>query len=76
MPKSALVTGAAKRIGRVVALALAQRGWDVAVHYGQSEAEALALVREIRALGRQAVAVQADLADPRLLVEIMVTACK
>ena len=63
MPKSALVTGAAKRIGRVVALALAQRGWDVAVHYGQSEAEALALVREIRALGRQAVAVQADLAD-------------
>jgi NAD(P)-dependent dehydrogenase (short-subunit alcohol dehydrogenase family) len=63
MEKVALVTGAAKRIGRVIALALAKRGWDVAVHYGRSAAEAEALVREIQALGRRAAALQCDLAD-------------
>lgn len=61
--KVALVTGAARRIGRSIALALAQRGWDVAVHYGQSEAEAMATVRDIEALGRRAASVQCDLAD-------------
>ncbi|MES2932122.1 MAG: SDR family oxidoreductase [Pseudomonadota bacterium] len=60
--KVALVTGAAKRIGRAIALALAQRGWDVAVHYGSSAAEAEATVAEIRALGRRAIALQCDLA--------------
>lgn len=59
----ALVTGAAKRIGRVIALALARDGWDIAVHYGQSHEEALALVAEITALGRRAVALQCELAD-------------
>ena len=61
--KTALVTGGAKRIGRVIALELARRGWDVAVHYGQSAAEAHAVAQEIHQLGRQAAAVQADLAD-------------
>jgi NAD(P)-dependent dehydrogenase (short-subunit alcohol dehydrogenase family) len=61
--KVALVTGAAKRIGRTIALALAQRGWDVVVHYRQSGDAALATVREIEALGRRAAAVQCDLAD-------------
>lgn len=61
--KVALVTGAAKRIGRSVALALARRGWDVAVHYGHSEQEALATVREIEQLGRRALAIQCDLGD-------------
>jgi NAD(P)-dependent dehydrogenase (short-subunit alcohol dehydrogenase family) len=61
--KVALVTGAAKRIGRVIALALARQGWDIAVHYHRSEPEALATVREIEALGRRALAVQCDLAD-------------
>ncbi|MFL9878454.1 SDR family oxidoreductase [Herbaspirillum rhizosphaerae] len=59
----ALVTGAAKRIGRVIALALARDGWDIAVHYGQSRDEALAVVNEITALGRRAVALQCELAD-------------
>lgn len=59
----ALVTGAAKRIGRVIALALARDGWDIAVHYGQSRDDALTLVAEIQALGRRAVAVQCELAD-------------
>lgn len=61
--KVALVTGAARRIGRVIALALAQRGWDVIVHYGRSADEALATVRDIEALGRRAAAIQCDLAD-------------
>jgi len=61
--KVALVTGAAKRIGRVVALALAQRGWDIVVHYGRSADEANATVRYVEALGRRAVAMQCDLAD-------------
>lgn len=61
--KVALVTGGAKRIGRAIALALAQRGWDVAVHYRHSAAEAEATVREIQALGRRAAAVQCDLSD-------------
>lgn len=59
----ALVTGAAKRIGRVIALALAREGWDIAVHYGQSRDDALALVAEITALGRRAVALQCELSD-------------
>ena len=61
--KTALVTGAAKRIGRVIALALAERGWDVVVHYHLSREDALATVRAIEALGRRAAAVQCDLAD-------------
>jgi NAD(P)-dependent dehydrogenase (short-subunit alcohol dehydrogenase family) len=61
--KTALVTDGANLIGRQIALALAERGWDVVVHYGQSEADALAVVKEILALGRRAAAVQCDLAD-------------
>ena len=61
-PRAALVTGAAKRIGRSIALALAQDGWAIAVHYGQSSEAAEALVAEITANGGQAVALQADLA--------------
>ncbi|HYD81656.1 MAG TPA: SDR family oxidoreductase [Paucimonas sp.] len=61
--KVALVTGAAKRIGRAIALGLAKDGWDVAVHYGRSAAEAEATARDIEALGRRAAALQCDLAD-------------
>lgn len=60
---NALVTGGAKRLGRAMALYLAQRGFDVAVHYDRSEAAAHEVVDEIRALGRNAHAVQADLLD-------------
>ncbi|NUT61949.1 SDR family oxidoreductase [Herbaspirillum sp. C9C3] len=59
----ALVTGAARRIGRHIALALARAGWDVAVHYHRSREEADTLVREIEALGRRALAVQGELGD-------------
>jgi len=60
---AALVTGAGKRLGRAMALYLAGRGFDVAVHYASSGDEAAAVVAEIEALGRRAVAVQADLLD-------------
>jgi 3-oxoacyl-[acyl-carrier protein] reductase/pteridine reductase len=58
--KVALVTGAAKRIGRSVALRLATEGVDVVVNYRASKREADEVVAEIVAMGRRAVAVQAD----------------
>jgi NAD(P)-dependent dehydrogenase (short-subunit alcohol dehydrogenase family) len=61
--KRALVTGAGKRLGRAMALYLAERGYDVAVHYAHSAVEAEAVVREIVELGQHAVAVHADLLD-------------
>lgn len=61
--KTALVTGGARRIGRTIALALAQRGWDLVVHYRDSVAEAEETVVQIEALGRRAVAMRCDLSD-------------
>lgn len=58
----ALVTGAARRIGRTLSLALADAGFDIAVHYRTSKAEAEAVAAEVVARGRRAVALQADLA--------------
>ncbi|HEU4846529.1 MAG TPA: SDR family oxidoreductase [Burkholderiaceae bacterium] len=59
----ALVTGAGRRIGRAIALALARAGWDVAVHYRASQAEAREVAAAIEALGRRAVTLDCDLAD-------------
>ena len=61
--KAALVTGAADRLGRAMALSLANRGYAVAVHYNKSEAKALETVELARKSGAHAVAVQADLLD-------------
>ncbi|SOE65511.1 Pyridoxal phosphate biosynthetic protein PdxA [Burkholderia sp. D7] len=58
--RAVLVTGAARRIGRGLALGFAQRGWDVAVHYSESAREAGNVVRDIAGLGRRAVALAAD----------------
>jgi len=58
-----LVTGAARRLGRAMALDLAAHGFDVAVHYRSSEADANATVGELQALGAQAHAFRADLSD-------------
>jgi NAD(P)-dependent dehydrogenase (short-subunit alcohol dehydrogenase family) len=62
--QTALVTGAGRRIGRVIALALARAGADVVVNYLSSRAEALRTVREIEALGVRAMAVRADVSRP------------
>lgn len=59
----ALVTGAAHRLGRAMALYLAERGHDIAVHYNSSRDGAEAVVAEITAMGRRAVALPADLLD-------------
>lgn len=59
----ALVTGAGHRLGRAMAVYLAKRGHDVAVHFASSDSGAKQTVAEIEALGRRAVALQADLLD-------------
>jgi pteridine reductase len=64
----ALVTGAAKRVGRAVALRLAAAGFDVAFTYNRSQDAAQTLVEEIRADGRQAMAIAADFARPEVAV--------
>ncbi len=61
--KTALVTGAAKRIGRALALALAQNGVRVVVHYNQSDQDALAVCSEIQRLGVPAWPIKGDLLD-------------
>ena len=62
--KSALVTGASRGIGKAVAVRLATQGADVAFSYRGNEAAAAATAGEIEALGRRALAVQADVTDP------------
>lgn len=69
---AALVTGGAKRLGRAMALHLAERGLDVAVHYNGSADEAEEVAAAIRGMGRAAVTLQADLtveADMQGLVQ-------
>ena len=56
----ALITGAAKRIGRSIALRLAADGADIAINYKSSKADADAVVREIGELGRKAIAIEGD----------------
>jgi NAD(P)-dependent dehydrogenase (short-subunit alcohol dehydrogenase family) len=60
-PKTALVTGAARRIGRAIALDLAAQGFGIGVHYHRSPDAAEALVAAIKANGGRAVALRADL---------------
>lgn len=63
IPRVALVTGGARRLGRAIALALAHQGFDIAIHYGGSAKAAEETRRDIEALGRRAVVLQADLAE-------------
>ena len=61
--KTVLITGAARRLGRIFALACAHAGANVVIHHGHSDAEAETLRGEILALGRQAWIFQSDLSD-------------
>ena len=70
-PGAALVTGGGRRIGRAISLRLAQAGFDVAIHYRSDAEGAEDLAGEIRALGRRAAVLQADLsieAETRALI--------
>jgi NAD(P)-dependent dehydrogenase (short-subunit alcohol dehydrogenase family) len=62
--KFVLITGAARRIGRSIAQAVARSGSDVIVHYGHSQSEAESVRAEIETLGRKAILLQADLSQP------------
>lgn len=72
--RTALVTGAGRRIGRAIAHDLARQGWRVGVHYAASRQEAEAVVAEIKASGGAASALGADLADASA-AEILIADC-
>jgi NAD(P)-dependent dehydrogenase (short-subunit alcohol dehydrogenase family) len=61
--KIALITGAARRLGRAIALGMAADGWDIIVHYRASRDEALDTASEIEKLGQRAAVIDCDLAD-------------
>ncbi len=69
--RRALVTGGAVRVGRAVALALAEAGWDVAVHCRSSVDAAGEVAERIRGLGRSAAVVRGDLARPEQIPEVV-----
>jgi NAD(P)-dependent dehydrogenase (short-subunit alcohol dehydrogenase family) len=71
MPRAALVTGAGKRIGRTIALRLADTGWAIGVHYNSSSEAADSVVAEIRHAGGEAVALRADLADEAAVASLV-----
>ncbi|HEX6970655.1 MAG TPA: SDR family oxidoreductase [Limnochordia bacterium] len=64
MNRSALVTGGSGGIGRMIAETLCEKGFDVAVAYHRGRERAEAVLSRLRARGRRAVALQADVADP------------
>jgi len=72
--KGALVTGAARRIGRAIALGLSEDGWRVAVHHNASSHAADETVATIKKAGGHAVPMQADLSDPQACVQLIAAA--
>jgi NAD(P)-dependent dehydrogenase (short-subunit alcohol dehydrogenase family) len=65
---TALITGGAKRIGKVIALHLAKMGYDIVIHYNESEIEAKNLQQEIIKIGSKCNIIQADLLDTKQVV--------
>ncbi|MCZ6510738.1 MAG: SDR family oxidoreductase [Alphaproteobacteria bacterium] len=74
--RGALVTGAAQRIGRAIALGLADDGWHAVVHYHRSGEAAAETVAAIEGGGGQATAIAADLSDPAAAVRLVVAAAE
>lgn len=62
-PRTLLITGASRGIGAATALLAAQRGWDLALNYARDADSAEAVAQQVRALGRRAITVAADVAD-------------
>ena len=73
MPKTLLITGASRGIGAATALLAAQQGWQVAVNYAANSLAADAVVRQIRATGGVAIAVQADVGDEAQVLRLFET---
>jgi NAD(P)-dependent dehydrogenase (short-subunit alcohol dehydrogenase family) len=63
MTKTLLITGGSRGIGAAAAVLAAQRGWDVAINYTRDAAAAQRVAEQVRALGRRALVIQADVAD-------------
>lgn len=72
----ALITGAAKRVGRAIAERFAREGYAIAIHYGRSEQEAQQLQKELTHSGHAALAIQADLTDGHAIAGMMDTIYK
>jgi NAD(P)-dependent dehydrogenase (short-subunit alcohol dehydrogenase family) len=68
---AALITGAGRRIGRVLALTLARAGFDIVIHHRDAADDAERLSQEVQALGRHALAVRADLSDDAELMALV-----
>ncbi|MEZ5835103.1 MAG: SDR family NAD(P)-dependent oxidoreductase [Geminicoccaceae bacterium] len=75
-PRTALVTGASKRIGRAIALELARAGLDIVLHSRQVDEAALQVMDEVAGFGREVIAMPADLADPDALRAAFGRACE
>ena len=69
--KNALVTGGAKRLGRAVALALAEKGMNIAIHYHNSKIEALELAKVIEEMKCKVVTVKADATKKKQICSAM-----
>ena len=76
MTKTALITGAAKRIGKSIALALASDGYDVAIHFSESKTDAQNLRNQLEQLGIQAICLKADLMDDQQTSSLVDRACE
>ena len=75
MTKTALITGAAKRIGKGIALALAGEGYDIAVHFSESKIDAQNLREQLEHFGIKAACLEADLMDDQQISSLVERAC-
>ena len=71
MPKNVLITGASRRIGRAIARKFSENGWNIALHYHKSRADAEDLKQELIVQGSDVTLIKADLADPSDVANIV-----